>query len=101
MESEFFDLVVIGPGPAGDKGAKYCLLFGKRVAIVEKAHVVGGRCRKHRTLPSKDAARDGAALSGLKARKLYGVDLSLRREATILDFMHHERSVKAANARGS
>jgi NAD(P) transhydrogenase len=33
-------------------------------------------------------------LSGLKSRKLYGVDLSLRREVTVADFLGHEEHVK-------
>ncbi len=34
-------------------------------------------------------------LSGGRSRKLFGVDLSLRREATTADFMRHEKQVKA------
>jgi NAD(P) transhydrogenase len=96
MESESFDLVVIGAGPAGEKGANTAAIFGKRVAIVEKAHVVGGAVANTGTLPSKTLRETALALSGLKARNLYGVDLSLRREATIADFMHHERAVTAS-----
>ena len=48
------------------------------------------------TLPSKTLRETALALSGLKARNLYGVDLSLRREATIADFMYHERNVTAS-----
>ena len=96
MEPEFFDLVVIGGGPAGEKGANTAAIFGKRVAIVEKAHVVGGAVANTGTLPSKTLRETALALSGLKARNLYGVDLSLRREATIADFMYHQRSVAAS-----
>ena len=95
MEPEFFDLVVIGAGPAGEKGANTAAIFGKRVAIVEKAHV-GGAVANTGTLPSKTLRETALALSGLKARKLYGVDLSLRRDATIADFMYHERTVTAS-----
>jgi NAD(P) transhydrogenase len=35
------------------------------------------------------------ALSGLRSRDLYGVDLSIRREATVADFLRHERKVKS------
>lgn len=48
------------------------------------------------TLPSKTLRETALALSGLKAQNLYGVDLSLRREATIADSMHHERCVTAS-----
>ena len=32
-----YDLVVIGSGPAGEKGAVQAAYFGKRVALVERA----------------------------------------------------------------
>ena len=35
------------------------------------------------------------ALSGLQSRNLYGVDLSLRREVTISDFLGHEQNVRS------
>ena len=93
METQDFDLVVIGTGPAGEKGAVTAAVFGKRVAVVEKATKVGGAVANTGTLPSKTLRETALALSGLKARELYGVDLSLRREATVADFMHHEKSV--------
>lgn len=96
MEPEFFDLVVIGAGPAGEKGATTAAIFGKRVAIVERAREVGGAVANTGTLPSKTLRETAVALSGLKARNLYGVDLSLRREANIADFMYHERRVSAS-----
>ena len=95
MEPEFFDLVVIGAGPAGEKGANTAAIFGKRVAIIEKGRDVGGAVANTGTLPSKTLRETALALSGLKARNLYGVDLSLRREATTADFMYHERRVTA------
>lgn len=95
MEPEFFDLIVIGAGPAGEKGATTAAIFGKRVAIVERARDVGGAVANTGTLPSKTLRETAVALSGLKARNLYGVDLSLRREADISDFMYHERRVAA------
>ena len=36
-ESEHFDLVVIGSGPAGEKGAAQAAYFGKRVCLIERA----------------------------------------------------------------
>jgi heterodisulfide reductase subunit A-like polyferredoxin len=37
-----FDLVVIGSGPAGEKGAVQAAYFGKKVALVEKEELPGG-----------------------------------------------------------
>src|SRR5262249_13830773 len=68
---------------------------GKRVAIVEKNPELGGSSANTGTLPSKTLRETALAISGLKSRDLYGVDLSLRREATVTDFMYHERRVTA------
>jgi len=40
--SDHFDLVVIGSGPAGEKGAAQAAYFGKRVCIIERAPKPGG-----------------------------------------------------------
>ena len=42
MTPDPFDLVVLGSGPAGEKGAAQAAYFGKRVALVEKEPVLGG-----------------------------------------------------------
>ncbi len=51
--SDAFDLIVIGCGPAGEKGAAQAAYFGKRVAIVERAEHMGGSCINTGTVPSK------------------------------------------------
>ncbi len=91
-----YDIVVIGSGPGGERGAAVASFFGRRVALVEKKPVLGGASTNTGTIPSKTLRETALALSGLKARELYGVDLSLRREATIRDFMRHEEQVKGA-----
>src|SRR5262249_46396742 len=96
MGIESYDLIVIGAGPAGEKGAITAAAFGKRVCVIERGHEVGGAVANPGTLPSKTLRETALALSGFKARKLYGVDLSLRREATLADFMYHERQVTAS-----
>ena len=77
MEPTSYDLIVIGSGPAGESGAAAAALFGKRVAMVEKSALVGGASANTGTLPSKTLRESALAISGLKARDLYGVDLSL------------------------
>src|SRR5438034_8108148 len=90
-----FDLVVLGGGPAGTSGATAAGLLGKRVALVEKAALVGGAGINTGTIPSKTLRETSLMLSGWRSRRLFGVDLSLRREATIGDFMRHEKNVTA------
>ena len=48
-----FDLVVIGSGPAGEKGAAQAAYFGKSVALIERETVLGGACVNTGTIPSK------------------------------------------------
>lgn len=96
MEPLTYDLVVIGSGPAGESGAATAASFGKRVAMVERSSLVGGASANTGTLPSKTLRETALAISGLRARDLYGVDLSLRREATVADFMFHEKRVTAS-----
>jgi NAD(P) transhydrogenase len=95
MNAKEYDLVVIGGGPAGVSSANAAGLLGKRVALVEKTPVIGGAGITTGTIPSKTLRESAIALSGWRSRRLFGVDLSLRREATVSDFMHHEKQVTA------
>jgi NAD(P) transhydrogenase len=88
-----FDLLVIGCGPAGEKSAAQAAYFGKRVAVIERAPVVGGSCINTGTVPSKTLRESALYFSGLKQRGLYGIDYSLKENLTVHDFMHHERAV--------
>ncbi|MDQ3035107.1 MAG: Si-specific NAD(P)(+) transhydrogenase [Myxococcota bacterium] len=75
--TEPFDLVVIGSGPAGEKGAVQAAYFGHRVAIVEKEPEPGGAAVHTGTLPSKTLRETALYLSGFRARDLYGVSVRL------------------------
>ena len=93
-----FDLVVLGGGPAGTCGAGTAAVFGLRVALVEKEPEVGGAGVNSGTVPSKTLRETALALSGWRSRKLFGVDLSLRREATVADFTRHQQQVSAGES---
>jgi NAD(P) transhydrogenase len=90
-----FDLIVIGGGPAGVVGATTAAAFGKTVALVDCHEELGGAGANTGTVPSKTLRETALALSGMRSRNLYGVDLSLRREATVSDFLRHQRNVQA------
>jgi NAD(P) transhydrogenase len=66
------------------------------VAVAERATAVGGAAINTGTVPSKTLRETALALSGLRTRDLYGVDLSLRRECTVADLLRHEHAVMAA-----
>ena len=99
MPPASYDLVVIGGGPAGAAGATAAGLLGRRVALIEKAPEIGGAGINTGTIPSKTLRETALALSGLRSRRLFGVDLSLRREATVADFMRHQGQVTTGERR--
>src|ERR1700729_2364013 len=90
-----FDLAVIGAGPAGIVGATTAASLGARVVLIDRYGDLGGAGANTGTVPSKTLHETALSLSGIRSRNLYGVDLSLRREATVADFLQHERNVKA------
>ncbi len=88
-----YDLIVIGGGPAGEKGAAQAAYFGKKVALIEESSQLGGACINTGTLPSKTLRESALYFSGLQQRGLYGIDYSLREGLTVRDFMHHTDEV--------
>jgi NAD(P) transhydrogenase len=90
-----YDLVVIGSGPAGEKGAAQAAYFGKRVAIIERAPQIGGASTNTGTLPSKTLRESALYFSGLRQRGLYGIDYSIKEGLTVKDFMFREEQVVA------
>jgi NAD(P) transhydrogenase len=95
-EIKNYDLVIIGGGPAGIIAAATASERHKTVALVDCHHELGGAGINTGTVPSKTLRETALALSGLQSRNLYGVDLSLRREVTISDFLGHEQNVKTS-----
>jgi len=94
-ETKNYDLVIMGGGPAGLIAANTAAALHKTVALIDCHHELGGAGINTGTVPSKTLRETALALSGLQSRNLYGVDLSLRREVTISDFLGHEQNVKA------
>jgi NAD(P) transhydrogenase len=91
--AEHFDLVVIGSGPAGEKGAAQAAYFGKKVALVERAPHLGGAGINTGTVPSKTLRETALYFSGLRQRGLYGIDYSLKENLTVGDFMYRKQIV--------
>jgi NAD(P) transhydrogenase len=90
---ERFDLVVLGAGPAGEKGAAQAAYFGKRVAIVEQAREPGGAGVHTGTLPSKTLREAAVFLSGRRARALYGVGHTLEPGSTLERLMTRKQVI--------
>jgi NAD(P) transhydrogenase len=75
-----YDLIVIGSGPAGEKGAAAAGYFGKRVCLIERQACLGGAGVNTGTLPSKTLRETALYLSGFAQRGLYGIDYCMHRE---------------------
>jgi len=75
--------VVLGSGPAGEKGAAQAAYFGKRVAIVERMKAPGGVSVHSGTLPSKTLREAALYLTGFRRRELYGMTLRLDRKKSL------------------
>jgi NAD(P) transhydrogenase len=85
MDSNQFDLVVIGSGPAGQKGAIAAAKLGKRVAIVDRSEMIGGVCLHTGTIPSKTLREAILYLTGFRQRAFYGQDYVLKADISAAD----------------
>ena len=80
-----FDMIVIGSGPAGQRAAIQAAKSGKRVAVIEKAEVVGGTCINTGTIPSKTMREAVLHLSGYHYQSIYGVNYRVKEKITMGD----------------
>lgn len=88
-----YDLVVIGSGPAGEKGAAQAAYFGKKVALIERSPYLGGTGINTGTVPSKTLRETALYFSGLRQRGLFGIDYSLKGDITLSELMYREKAV--------
>ncbi|HZX43752.1 MAG TPA: Si-specific NAD(P)(+) transhydrogenase [Myxococcaceae bacterium] len=88
-----YDLVVIGSGPAGEKGAAQAGYFHKKVAVVERQSNLGGAGANTGTLPSKTLRETSLFLSNFRQRGLYGVEMRLEARTGVRELLFRERAV--------
>jgi NAD(P) transhydrogenase len=80
-----YDLIIIGSGPAGQRAAIYATKLGKRVAVVERMHSVGGVSVNTGTIPSKTMREAVLHLSGYNYRSIYGMNYRVKEKITMAD----------------
>jgi NAD(P) transhydrogenase len=80
-----FDVLVIGSGPGGQKAAIAASKLGRRAAVVERRHMLGGVCINTGTIPSKTLREAVLYLTGLNQREMYGQSYRLKEDITVAD----------------
>jgi len=75
VERAAYDLIVIGAGPAGEKGVAQAAYFDKRVALVEESPSYGGSVA-NTGVPGKAMRETALYLSGFGQRALHGLTLT-------------------------
>jgi len=88
-----FELLVIGSGPAGQKAAVQAAKLGRRVACIERRHMVGGVCVNTGTIPSKTLREAVVYLTGLSQREMYGASYRVKADITIADLVQRTSRV--------
>jgi NAD(P) transhydrogenase len=88
-----YDFLVIGSGPAGQKGAIQAAKVNRRVALVERRRHLGGVSINTGTIPSKTIREAVVYLTGLAQRGIYGQDYRLKEEIEIGDLAMRTRQV--------
>jgi NAD(P) transhydrogenase len=95
MEANEYDLVVIGSGPAGQKGAICAAKMHKKVAIIDRKKSVGGVCVHTGTIPSKTLREAVLYLSGFRQRTFYGRGYVLKDRIAMSDLIFRAQAVMA------
>ncbi len=93
MDAATYDLVVIGSGPAGQKGAIAAAKLGKKVALIDRKEMVGGVCLHTGTIPSKTLREAILYLSGFRERSFYGRDYTVSKDITVADLAFRVQKV--------
>ncbi|MGA8223950.1 MAG: Si-specific NAD(P)(+) transhydrogenase [Candidatus Acidiferrales bacterium] len=95
MNEQQFDLIVIGSGPAGQKGAICAAKLRKRVAIIDRTLMIGGVCVHTGTIPSKSVREAIFQLTGNAVKSFYGSNYRSNRDISLHDLSFRVQSVVA------
>jgi NAD(P) transhydrogenase len=95
MQANEYDLVVVGSGPAGQKGAICAAKLRKKVAIIDRKMTIGGVCVHTGTIPSKTLREAVLYLSGFRQRTFYGRGYVLKDRIAMSDLIFRAQAVMA------
>ena len=95
MSDYDYELLVIGGGPAGEKGAAQAAYFGHKTIVIEAYRELGGACINWGTLASKTLRESALFLSGFRTRQLgEGLNVQFKADITLNSFMHRKNLVQ-------
>jgi NAD(P) transhydrogenase len=90
-----YELVVIGGGPAGEKGAAQAAYFGHKTLLIERYKELGGACINWGTLASKTLRESALFLSGFRTRQLgEGMKVDFHADMNLANFMARQKLVQ-------
>ena len=95
LDGGTYDLVVIGSGPAGQKGAISASKQRKSAAIIDRKRLVGGVCVHTGTIPSKTLREAALYLSGFSQRSFYGRNYVVKDNLAMDDLAFRVKTVVA------
>jgi NAD(P) transhydrogenase len=84
---EYYDVVVIGSGPSGQKAAIQGAKLGQRVVVIEQDVRVGGACVHYGTIPSKTLRESAQSIVSFKQRCAAFFDLQMRQDLEVAHLM--------------
>jgi NAD(P) transhydrogenase len=90
-----YDLVVIGSGPAGQKGAIAAAKARKHVAIIDRTVMIGGVSVHTGTIPSKTVREAIFQLTGFAVKALYGNGSQSRVDISVQDVASRVNAIVA------
>ncbi len=93
MNDQSFDLIVIGSGPAGQKGAICAAKLRKRVAVIDRRLMMGGVCVHTGTIPSKSVREAIFQLTGIAVRTFYGNNYRGNGDVSLQDLSFRVNSI--------
>ncbi|HEY7774470.1 MAG TPA: Si-specific NAD(P)(+) transhydrogenase [Marinagarivorans sp.] len=104
----YYDMIVIGSGPAGQKAAIQAAKVGRTVALIERSRELGGSCVHRGTIPSKTlrenalrvkAMRQSAEIANFKLPEEIEIATLISRLEDVLDA--HDQYMRRQVARNN
>ena len=93
MSDQSYDLIVIGSGPAGQKGAICAAKLRKKVAVIDRRMMIGGVCVHTGTIPSKSVREAIFQLTGIAVRTFYGNNYRGNGDVSLQDLSFRVNSI--------